>query len=204
MNCTKPTPDLQLKDNVTGEVICAEEWIARELQRIDTKDQRQCRDYESLIEVIEELNRIQHAPTPITLQSEDSSPQRLDQLAQRLVRAFVELFKYARLHHHQPAKLLNEFEMIKDTEIGGLDLASMQQRLFSIIFGKIQMTKGLVQTWRIICDWARHLQYTRDRKGWMLIGVNAYNTARRHVETSSTDDPVFCSLETQLKNTHIE
>ncbi|CDH60462.1 predicted protein [Lichtheimia corymbifera JMRC:FSU:9682] len=52
------TSGVLLKDCTLGDTVGAQEWIARELGRIreDTKP-RHCRDYEALLQVIEEMSR---------------------------------------------------------------------------------------------------------------------------------------------------
>ncbi|CAO3634085.1 unnamed protein product [Cunninghamella blakesleeana] len=52
-----------IKDDIEGKTITVDEWIAKELERIEEKKEpRYCRDYEALIEVIEDISRI---PSPV-------------------------------------------------------------------------------------------------------------------------------------------
>ncbi|KAJ8660305.1 hypothetical protein O0I10_003762 [Lichtheimia ornata] len=76
------TSGVLLRDCTLGDTVGAQEWIARELGRIreDTKP-RHCRDYEALLQVIEEMSRYvpalsstSNSPTTTTASSNANKP----------------------------------------------------------------------------------------------------------------------------------
>ncbi|KAI9299286.1 hypothetical protein BJ944DRAFT_274333 [Cunninghamella echinulata] len=77
----EPTTDIQqnmisynqyhINDDIEGKMITVDEWIARELERIENKKEpRYCRDYEALIEVIEDISRL---PAPMVILKNNSN-----------------------------------------------------------------------------------------------------------------------------------
>ncbi|KAI8144474.1 hypothetical protein BJV82DRAFT_69138 [Fennellomyces sp. T-0311] len=151
-----------------------------------------------------------------------------------LVNAFVDVVQYSERHvlinactsEPHPVKLVRVLEDIRnrrDQDGGRIgDREWAQRQLFLILFGKVQMTSQLVQTWKVICEWAKQLVYTGDWHGWMEFGLDAFIKAKhRRVtieplaqSTSSSSSSSASSnhhggqimmeqLRTLLQNTHL-
>ncbi|KAI9493678.1 hypothetical protein BDB00DRAFT_872148 [Zychaea mexicana] len=115
-----------------------------------------------------------------------------------LVGALVLVVQYSKRHNNttttasdpHPVKLvrvLDDIQIVRDHDGGKIkDVASAQQRLFSILFGKVQLTSQLVHTWKIICEWAKQLLYARNWHEWMEFGLQAFVKAKQRCVTMET------------------
>lgn len=181
-----------IRDCILGDLVDSHEWIARELARVRANQQpRHCIDYEALCEVIEHI-QTSSPPVPPTPAVEFG----------KLVDALAAIVRYSDKYCDQshPVKLVQVLENINGLreKDGGMikDKALAQQRLFSILFGNVQITAQLFQTWNVICAWAKHLLDARDWHAWMAFGLDAYIKAKT-LERNLDRLPVL------LQNTHL-
>lgn len=182
-----------IRDCISGELVDSHEWIARELERVRANQQpRHCTDYEALCEVIEHIQTSSPPPIPSSPTVEFG----------KLVDALSAIVQYSIKYCDQsnPVKLVQALENINGIreKDGGMikDTASAQQRLFSILFGNVQITAQLFQTWNVICTWAKHLLDANDWHAWMAFGLDAYIKAKS-LDRNLDRLPVI------LQNTHL-
>ncbi|ORY99161.1 hypothetical protein BCR43DRAFT_488834 [Syncephalastrum racemosum] len=187
-----PTQQPRLKDCTTGDMLCPQEWIARELNRIMHKiEPRHCSDYDSLLQVIEDTSRYLSGPMEDSGSSEPGASYHVKD-EKRLVRALAHIVEYSQLPYdetkpstfsspHRLTQTMDDLFAQRESDGGTIqDTISAQQRLFAILFGKVQLTTDLYHTWKIICDWAKQLLHTHDPNWhtWMAFGLDAYSKAQ--------------------------
>lgn len=187
-----PVQQPRLKDCTTGDMLCLQEWIARELNRIMHKTEpRHCSDYDSLLQVIEDTSRYLSGPVESSANSvSGASYYARDE--RRLVCALARIVEYSQLPYDETnpstfssplrlAQAMDDLFAQRESDGGTIqDTISAQQRLFAILFGKVQLTTELYHTWKIICDWAKQLLHTHDTNWhtWMGFGLDAYSKAQ--------------------------
>lgn len=208
MNSSSPT-DVRLRDKVANDMVSAQEWIARELTRIQHKQSpRHCEDHEELLQVIEDISRLLLVAPP----QQPSAPA-FNETA--LVRALVHVLRYSKRYPGHPIQLVKVLDVIVNTREadGGVirDTLSAQQRLFATLFGKVEMTAQLADTWKIICDWAKQLAYYErdDWQAWMAVGIDAYVKAKEQYDllvsepTVINNQNVIDQIQGLLQQTHL-
>ncbi|KAG0164268.1 hypothetical protein DFQ28_010063 [Apophysomyces sp. BC1034] len=176
-----------VKDTITSTTMPVDEWTQHELVRIEHRTEpRSCENYEELISAIETLNKhhlcnLDHIRPQRVGEQNVIMASYLYFLQEDLVNAWMVLIKYCAgdrsktvIHHTQcrPLMLLFALDGLVKSNHG-------MSGLLGILFGKFKISIHLIQPWNVICVWARQFQQSDGGRAWMILGLDAYQTAKR-------------------------
>ncbi|KAI9322448.1 hypothetical protein BX666DRAFT_2022924 [Dichotomocladium elegans] len=195
--------DIRLKDCTLGDIVCAQEWIARELGRIQQNTKpRHCHDHEALLQVIDDMSRFLQVPgyisatdttataaaEPATMMTTVHSRQKMPILRLTdMEHAWMRIVRYSQRHdtnrlQSHPSRLVLALDGIVSRRYldGGKveNTEAAQHQLFSILFGQVQLTSQLVGPWKMICQWAKQLVLAQDWHIWMGYGLDTFIKAK--------------------------
>ncbi|KAI9470683.1 MAG: hypothetical protein EXX96DRAFT_365830 [Benjaminiella poitrasii] len=162
---------IKLNDLITGTVVTMDEWIQNEIYRLKNNVKpRHCQNYSELADMLQEDPcRFQHNEQAVT-----PPPAWLCQV-------FIELMRYCVQEHsalHAPRLLLAEFDQLRiDVNLGKpIDLRQVRERLWSILFGQVQLTEHLVKVWKLMCEWVTQpsLHNHQLASRWLDLSLRAY------------------------------
>ncbi|KAF7720883.1 hypothetical protein EC973_005875 [Apophysomyces ossiformis] len=192
-------------DPMTNRIMSVDEWVYLEIERIEERRERYCDNYEELNLIIDQCSHAypSYPPPPSFASSSSSSSssycaphvqaeQQQEQAEYYMMPSYVHFvqedlicawtmlldhyFSYYRhisLHtESRPTMLLSALERLE--EQADADLSD----LIDILFGRFRLSRNLVQPWNVLCAWARHFEDSEYGRTWVILGLEAYQTAK--------------------------